>query len=119
MLKLERNLVDRLNTPQIEILGQKSIQTKKFLNRVVEVTMTPPKIFYFTTHSLEYTLHNNKKGDHTLYGCNVPCGLETSREADGSINVKSSDQDFSDIGREPFTPENSFYLSTPLSVSIL
>jgi hypothetical protein len=78
-----------------------------------------PNTFILPLHSLEYTLHMNKKGDHTLYGCNVPCGLETSREADGSINVKSSDQDFSDIGREPFTPENSFYLSTPLSVSIL
>jgi len=36
-------LVDRLNAPQIEILGKKSIQTKKSLNRVVEATMMPPK----------------------------------------------------------------------------
>ena len=78
-----------------------------------------PNTFIYPLHSLEYTLRMNKKRDHALYGCNVPCGLETSREADGSINVKSADQDFSDIGREPFTPENSFYLSTPLSVSVL
>ena len=46
--------MDRLNTPQIEILGQKSIQTKKSLNRVVEATMMPPK--YLLSLSAAYFL---------------------------------------------------------------
>ena len=76
------------------------------------------KLFYFTTHSLEYTLHMNKKGDHTLYGCNVPCGLETSREAEASINMESSDQNFSDIGSETIYSNKFFYFLTPLDVSV-
>ena len=77
-----------------------------------------PNTFIYPLHSMEYTLHMNKKRDHALYGCNVPCGLETSREAEASINMESSDQNFSDIGSETIYSSKFFYLSTPLDVSV-
>jgi len=77
-----------------------------------------PNTFIYPLHSLEYTLRMNKKRDHALYGCNVPCGLETSREAEASINMESSDQNFSDIGSETIYSSKFFYLSTPLDVSV-